>query len=423
MRFILIIILLITSNAYAIDIRKIYSDSSNTVSKANYILNDTNLSDQEIGKDLFKKVSNITKQVEKKTQEIIKKNKNRKKPRYKGPIEEIFKDYANNVVLIATKKRNSIEGYGSGFFINFDGDKIITNWHVVDDSNEIVVWTRPSKRTNIDFLIDELPFYRAEIVKLNKKKDLAMLEIKGVKFEYNKINFANYDEVIEGEPVFAIGHPKELIWSFTDGRISSVRPNWKWEYRGSSHNANVIQTTTSINPGNSGGPLFNKQKMLVGVNTYTHGGELLNFAIGVNDLNDFLYEKKKPIKKKESPYIKKKKKGNTWIKKKKKKTNKEISGEFIEKDLNKNGTIDSWGMDKNKNGVFEIVYADPNEDGNIEVTAIDQNEDGNFEIILFDTNGNGNPDEAEVDKNEDGIAEYIAYDLDEDGTWDKFEKI
>ena len=52
-------------------------------------------------------------------------------------------------------------------------------------------------------------FYKAEIVKLNKK-DLAMLEIKGVKFEYNKINFANYDEIIEGEPVFCNSHPKEL---------------------------------------------------------------------------------------------------------------------------------------------------------------------------------------------------------------------
>ena len=51
----------------------------------------------------------------KKTQEINKKNKT-EKPRYKGPNEEIFKDYANNVVLIATKKGNSIEGYGSGFY-------------------------------------------------------------------------------------------------------------------------------------------------------------------------------------------------------------------------------------------------------------------------------------------------------------------
>ena len=59
MRFIFIIILLITSNAYAIDIRKIYY-SNNTASKANYILNDTNLSDQDVGKELFKKVSNIT---------------------------------------------------------------------------------------------------------------------------------------------------------------------------------------------------------------------------------------------------------------------------------------------------------------------------------------------------------------------------
>ena len=55
MRFILIIILLITSNAYAIDIRKIYSDSNNTASKANYILNDTNYQIRMLEKSYSKK--------------------------------------------------------------------------------------------------------------------------------------------------------------------------------------------------------------------------------------------------------------------------------------------------------------------------------------------------------------------------------
>ena len=57
---------------------------------------------------------------------------------------------------------------------------------------------------------------------------------------------------------------------------------------------------------NSGGPLFNKDKELIGVNTFTAEGEGLNFAIAVNDVIDFINEKQKPIKKKKSNYIKKK---------------------------------------------------------------------------------------------------------------------
>ena len=43
----------------------------------------------------------------------------------------------------------------------------------------------------------------------------------------------------------------------------------------------------AINPGNSGGPLFNKNKELIGINTFTSEGENLNFAIAVDDVIDF----------------------------------------------------------------------------------------------------------------------------------------
>ena len=133
-------------------------------------------------------------------------------------------------------------------------------------------------------------------------------------------NYGNLDNVRTGETSYAIGHPNELLWSFTSGMVSSVRPDYNWQYKGSKHRANVIQTEASINPGNSGGPLFNKRKELIGVNTFTTDGENLNFAIAVNDVVDFISEKPKPIKKKKSKYIQKKDKGNTWITKKKKKS-------------------------------------------------------------------------------------------------------
>ena len=210
--------------------------------------------------------------------------------------------------------------------------------------------------------------------------------------------------------------------------VSQIRPNYDWRYRGSNHTANVIQTDASINPGNSGGPLFNKDKRLIGVNTFTSDGENLNFAIAVDDVIEFLNEKPKPInkKKKESVYIQKKKKGNTWIKKKEKKSSSSGSidlSDAIEADLNENGIIDSWLIDDNNNGIYEMAYGDSNEDGIIDMLAIDKNEDRNFEIFLFDTNGSGNPNEAEIDDDEDGKTDVIAYDYNEDGEWDKYENV
>ena len=118
------------------------------------------------------------------------------------------------------------------------------------------------------------------------------------------MQFGNYKDVNVGETAFAIGHPGELIWSFNSGMVSQLRQDYKWKYKDSNHFADVIQIQVPINPGNSGGPLFNKNKKLIGVNTFTAEGENLNFAISVNDMIEFL---NKPEKINENKYIQKKK--------------------------------------------------------------------------------------------------------------------
>ena len=61
---------------------------------------------------------------------VSKKNKNRKpRTKFKGSPEEIFQKFSNSVVYIENKKDR---GSGSGFVINHNGLKVITNWHVVE---------------------------------------------------------------------------------------------------------------------------------------------------------------------------------------------------------------------------------------------------------------------------------------------------
>jgi len=427
MRFINLILflnLLLITNLNAFDIRDI--NNYKIVSQASYKVNDTNLINTENAENLLDNVKNLNEAYSEKEQEIQNNNKNRSQPKYKG-AEDIYDYYIESVVFIGNLKKNRVVGMGSGFVIKEkDKLKIITNWHVIDDADSLSVWIMPKPMVVEEFLINQIDSYSANLIKVNETKDLALLKVEGLPLNIKPVKFGKFNKVRPGQNVFAMGHPRGHLWTFSPGFVSQVRPDYDWRYKGSRHKANVIQTDARINPGNSGGPLFNKNKELIGVNTFTDKGEGLNFAVAVDDVIEFLNEKPKPIKKKKSKYIQKKDKGNTWIKKKKKKTSEKGSidlSDAKEADVNNNGVIDVWLVDENNNGNYEKAYADQNEDGVIEIVAIDKNEDGNFEIILKDTNNNGNADEAEIDEDEDGKTDVVAYDYNEDGEWDKFENV
>ena len=355
---------------------------------------------------------------------LISKNKNRPpRTKFKGPAEDIFRDYAKSVVFIGNYKKN---GSGSGFVVSHKGKKIITNWHVIEGSNNKVrVWLKPKNLVDERYMLDNLDSYEAKVIKIDKEKDLALLEIHGLPDDIKPVQFGDYKKVNIGETAFAIGHPGDLIWSFNNGMVSQLRQDYKWKYKNSYHFADVIQIQVPINPGNSGGPLFNKNKKLIGVNTFTADGENLNFAISVNDMIEFLNKPEKKIK--ENKYIKKKKKGPTWITKK----NKKVKKNSIDKkypnaqkgDINKNGSTDIWFLDENKNGKIDAAVIDANEDGIIETVAFDENENENFEIFFFDDDLDGNADRAEIDEDDNGSSDIMAYDNDQDGKWDRYEKI
>ena len=416
--------LFLINNVNAFDIRSI--NKSKIVSQASYNVNDTNLIDSENAENILNDVTGLNQALSEKEKEIQDNNKNRSQPKFKG-AEDIYNDFSSSVVFIGNRKGNRLEGMGSGFVIKHKGKlQIITNWHVIDGADSLSIWVKPDKMVDENYLITEIESYSAKLIKVNRTKDLAMLEVERLPIKIKPVSYGKFNKVRPGQTSFAIGHPEGLLWSFTSGMIGQVRPDYVWRYKGSRHKANVIQTGAAINPGNSGGPLFNKNKELIGINTFTSEGENLNFAIAVDDVIDFINEKPKPQKKKKSKYIQKKDKGNTWIKKKKKKTSEKGTIDLSnakEADVNENGVIDAWLVDENNNNIFETAYADQNEDGVIEIVAIDKNEDGNFEIILIDTNNNGNADEAEIDENEDGKTDVIAYDYNEDGEWDKFENV
>ena len=385
----------------------------------NIEVNATPLVDERVIEKSKEKLVTIINYANNQANTVKKKNKNRKpRTKFKGGPEEIFEKFANSVVYIENKKDR---GTGSGFVVNHKGLKIITNWHVVETAKNVTICLKTEDLNKVC----ETDYYNGKVIKRNKQKDLAMIEVKGLPGNIKPVSYGKYKNVKIGQTAFAIGHPEGLVWTFTNGMISQKRPEHKWSYKTSRHKAKTIQIQVPINPGNSGGPLFNKDQKLIGVNTFTSEGENLNFAIAVDDLIEFINEvQQKDI---DSKYIKKKKKGNTWIQKKSDKNKKSgISQKYPdarEIDINKNGVIDGWALDENKNGKFEKILIDENEDGIIEAIAYDENENQNIELILYDTDLDGNADEAEFDENDDGSMDFIAYDYNQDGEWDKFKNI
>jgi serine protease Do len=164
---------------------------------------------------------------------------------------------------------------GSGFIINRDG-YILTNNHVIENADEIVVKTADEKE------------YKAKIVGRDPKTDIAVIKIDDAK-DLTTVTMGNSDELRVGEWVMAIGNPFGLEHTVTAGIVSA-----KGRFIGQGSYDNFIQTDAAINPGNSGGPLINLKGEVVGINTAIFsrsGGNIgIGFAIPVNVAKDLLPE-------------------------------------------------------------------------------------------------------------------------------------
>ena len=172
---------------------------------------------------------------------------------------------------------STAQGYGSGVIISADG-LIVTNYHVIEDSDSVVVTTEGDKE------------YTAEVLGTDASLDLAVLKIDAEDLPY--VDIADSDQVKVGDLAVAIGNPlgSEFADTVTDGIISGV------DRKISSENGDLglLQTNASINSGNSGGALLNGQGQLVGINSMKIQSsgmtavEGMGFAIPSNTVLDFV---------------------------------------------------------------------------------------------------------------------------------------
>ena len=189
----------------------------------------------------------------------------------------IFKQARSAVVHINVSAQESsahgdhvsAEGLASGFLIDRQG-RILTNYHVVEQSNHVEVYL-PSGRRTLATLVGTAP-----------SLDLALLQVDLLSDEVvNPLPLGDSDAVEVGQKVIAVGNPLALHNTLTVGVVSALDRTFPGAP--SQLDGNLIQTDAAINPGNSGGPLLDSSGYVIGIATArAPNGQNLGFAVPIN---------------------------------------------------------------------------------------------------------------------------------------------
>jgi S1-C subfamily serine protease len=201
----------------------------------------------------------------------------------RSPIgAQVYKRVVDSVLLVVSK-----DTLGSGVLISPKG-LVLTNRHVVGENEAVgVVAKTPELLRGITQLRREHVVV-ARVVAKDVRRDLAILHIPTIPAGARNATLAEAGNVEVGQDVYAIGHPKGLLWTYSEGVVSQVRQDFQWnDEKGNALQATVIQTQTPMHTGNSGGALFDGDGRVVGVNS-AQKDPTLNFAIAISEVRDWI---------------------------------------------------------------------------------------------------------------------------------------
>ena len=198
---------------------------------------------------------------------------------------EVYEQNVNSTVGITISgQTTSRYGYGytfqaagSGFIITSDG-YILTNYHVIADSEKVTVATYDNET------------YDAKVIGYDESNDIAVLKIEAEGLK--PVTLGDSNSLRVGDTVLAIGNPLgELTFSLTRGIVSALSRSVAMS---SGSTMSLIQTDCAINSGNSGGALFNEYGEVIGITNakYSSSGysgeasiDNIGFAIPINSVN------------------------------------------------------------------------------------------------------------------------------------------
>ena len=143
---------------------------------------------------------------------------------------------------------------GSGVIIDGAEGYVVTNYHVIENADEINVRLHDGRS------------FAAEVIGSDPEADIAVIRIPSN--DLYGIAIGDSESLRVGDFVVAIGNPFGLGQTVTSGIVSAKGRSGL----GIEGYEDFIQTDASINQGNSGGALVNLRGELVGINTAILGG-------------------------------------------------------------------------------------------------------------------------------------------------------
>jgi serine protease Do len=183
-----------------------------------------------------------------------------------SPFEDFFEDFFNKKGGRAPPSDRKVSSLGSGFVIDGKEGLVVTNNHVIDGADEIIVNFHDGSKLKVE-----------KVLGRDTKTDLALLKVTPKK-PLVDVGFGSSANVKVGDWVMAIGNPFGLGGSVTVGIISAKQRDIN-----AGPYDDFLQTDAAINKGNSGGPLFNMDGQVIGVNTAiispTGGSIGIGFAV------------------------------------------------------------------------------------------------------------------------------------------------
>ncbi len=197
---------------------------------------------------------------------------------------DIYADAVNSIFAITSSWKEYYSSWlgsyyrpatstGTGFAIS-DNGYIITNYHVVENAEDITVTDYNGKE------------YPAELIGSEPSNDIAIIKI-----NENTVStpLGNSSDLKVGDDIMVIGNALgELSYTFTDGIVSHLSRSVTLE---SGRTINMFQTNAAINNGNSGGPVYNMNGEVVGIASAKYASESiegLGFCIPIDDIKTMM---------------------------------------------------------------------------------------------------------------------------------------
>ncbi len=171
--------------------------------------------------------------------------------------EQLFEQVSPSVWVVHTldgERRPLMQGSA----VVIGPGQVVTNCHVLRGARSVSVG-----RENMRF--------GATLEHPDTERDMCLLKV--ANFTASAVNMAPADTLRTGARVYAIGAPRGLETTISDGLLSGIRRN-------AAAAVEALQISVPISPGSSGGGLFDAQGRLIGItNAGLRDAQNLNFAL------------------------------------------------------------------------------------------------------------------------------------------------